>query len=108
MDIPPAIIDGDTIRLGSEVIRLSNIDAPEMGWRAECDAERFLAEASKDRMEVILAAPGELQIDREGTDFYGRTLARIRVSGVDVGELLIEAHLAVPWAGQRHDWCGPG
>ena len=78
MDTPPAIIDGDTIRLGSEIIRLSNIVEPEMGWRAECDAERFLAEASKDRIEAILTAPGKLQIDREGTDFYGRTLARIR------------------------------
>jgi len=37
------IIDGDTVALGNERIRIENIDTPERGGRAECDAERMLA-----------------------------------------------------------------
>ena len=99
-----SVTDGDTIRIGDERIRILNIDAPEMGGGAECEAERMLALASKDRLTAILAT-GELEIDRQGQDRFGRTLAMIRVSGTDVGEMLIAAHVAVPWAGRQHDWC---
>lgn len=36
-------------------------------------------------------------IEREGTDSYGRTLARITVGGMDVGEWLVAKGLARPW-----------
>lgn len=48
MGTPPAIvIDGDTIRLGSERIRILGIDTPEMGSNARCNAERRLADVAK-------------------------------------------------------------
>lgn len=101
---PPAIVivDGDTFRLGSERVRIFNIDAPELHGR--CDAERLLALAAKERLAVILTS-GQPDLDRKGRDRYGRTLAYVRVSGADVGEMLIVAHLAWPWQGRRHDWC---
>lgn len=47
MDYVPAselrVIDGYTFRAGSERILLENIDAPETGNLARCDAERFLS-----------------------------------------------------------------
>lgn len=39
-------------------------------------------------------------------DRYGRTLGRVLVDGVDVGELLISEGLARRWDGRRHPWCG--
>ena len=101
------VTDGDTVRIGQERIRILNIDTPEMGRLAECDAERMLALVAKDRLTEILAS-GPIQIQRDGTDQYGRTLATMRVAGSDVGELLIDAHVAVRWAGRRHDWCAGG
>ena len=105
MDTPPAIvIDGDTIRLGAERIRLIDIDAPEMATGARCDAERALAELAKGKLtESIAGQP--LEIDRRGKDRFGRTLAYIRVSGADVGEMLIRARVAVRWEGRQHEWC---
>jgi endonuclease YncB( thermonuclease family) len=103
---PPAIIiDGDTLRIGPERIRLINIDAPEMGNGAECDAERELAEVAKQKMTEIVAGQ-QLTIERHDRDRFGRTLAYIRVRGADVGEMLIRAHVAVKWEGRQHDWCG--
>jgi len=105
VESPPAIvIDGDTLRIGAERIRLINIDAPEMGNGAECDAERQLAEVAKQKMTDLVAGQ-QLQIDRHDKDRFGRTLAYVRVSGADVGELLIRAHVAVRWEGRQHDWC---
>lgn len=101
----PRIIDGDTFEHKGEIIRIANIDTPETGGRAECDAERMLGDAASDALTQILAKP--YTIIRDGTDRYGRTLATIEAaSGEDVGELLIERQLAVEWSGRRHDWCG--
>jgi len=44
-------------------------------------------------------------MERHGKDRFGRTLAYIRVSGADVGEMLIMAHVAVRWGNGRPDWC---
>jgi micrococcal nuclease len=110
MDTPPAlvIVDGDTFRIGGETIRILNIDTPEHGALAKCDAERMLADVAKDRLSGILgASSGAVALDRRGRDRYGRTLALVRVRGADVGELLIAARVAVRWEGHRHNWCSP-
>lgn len=105
------VIDGDTFRLGEEVIRISNIDAPEMPPRSRCWAEARLArEATLELQRIQAEAPrtGRQRITREGKDQYGRTLARVSYDGVaDAGELMIARGYAVPRVGHRWDWCGP-
>lgn len=98
------VIDGDTVEIAGEIIRIENIDTPERGFRAECDAERMLAEVASATLEELMGE-GVPQIERTGRDRYGRTLARLSVGGQDIGEALIERDQAVPWGGRRHDWC---
>src|SRR5262245_22032735 len=81
------VVDGNTIRLGAERIRILGIDTPELG-AARCTAERRAAEVAKRRLTEIISGQ-ELEIVRNGKDRYGRTLAWIRVRGADVGEMLI-------------------
>jgi endonuclease YncB( thermonuclease family) len=101
------VIDGDTFRASREIIRIENIDTPELGNRAECDAERLLARHASDAMRQIIAnARGPVQITRNGKDRFGRTLARVTIDGQDIGEQMIKAGFAVPWNGRVHDWCG--
>ena len=99
-------IDGDTIDLDGERVRILNIDAPEIR-HAHCDAERRLGLVARDRMTVLLR--GRLMLKRgDGgrmKDRHGRTLARLYVDGEDVGEILIRENLARPWEGQRRSWC---
>jgi micrococcal nuclease len=100
-------IDGDTIEVDGETIRILNIDTPEIR-HAQCDAERRLGQVAKRRVEVLLAS-GEIGIRRgDGgrmTDKYGRTLAVVAIDGVDIGEQLIAEGLARPWTGKRRSWC---
>lgn len=76
--------DGDTIRCGSERIRLLAIDAPELP--GHCRQGRVCArgDAYASTSSLAEAMTGTLRIERTGTDHYGRTLAT--VSG-DKGDL---------------------
>lgn len=96
-------IDGDTIRLGQEIIRLAYVDAPEL--HGKCDAERYLALLAKDFTARFISS-GEVLVTRHGKEKYGRTLAAISVNDADLGQALVSARLAVIWEGRRHNWCG--
>ena len=100
---PPAqrvtcVVDGDTVWIAREKIRLLDIDAPEMNGK--CAAESALARRARDRLIVLLNAR-TVTIERDGVDRYGRTLARLG----DVGEVLVREGLARRW-GDRRGWCG--
>lgn len=103
--------DADTLRLSidgrNEAVRLADIDAPEI--RGKCQAERELAIRGREftrtwaqRSELILTT-GKREREK-----YGRLLGNLtNTAGEDLGEKLIEAGLAVRWAGKRHQgWCG--
>lgn len=94
------VVDGDTVWINREKIRLLDIDAPEMQGR--CPAERALAIRARDRLVVLLRAR-DVKIERDGKDRYGRTLARID----DVGAQLVREGLARRW-GDRRGWCDNG
>ncbi len=104
---PIRVIDGDTLTLGAERVRIANIDAPETGGKARCLAERRLADIATQTLRSLTAS-GKVELRREGRDRYGRTLARVSVGGVDVGEELIRRGVAVRWTGRRADWCASG
>lgn len=60
------IIDGDTIAIGSERIRLLNVDAPE-SFRPRCDAELVAGLKAKERLAQLLRG-GPIEIERHGQD----------------------------------------
>jgi endonuclease YncB( thermonuclease family) len=103
----PVAIDGDTLREGDVRYRVENIDAPELGRRAECAEERALAEAARAYLDQWLADAGRVEaIGRGRLDRYGRVIARIEIDGVDVGERLMSRGLARAWRGRKADFCG--
>lgn len=78
--------DGDTIWWQGEKIRLVDIDTPELN--SKDPEERARAIAARDRL-VELIGSRQLVIERQGTDRYGRTLARIGTIG---DQLVKEGH----------------
>lgn len=98
--------DGDSIRLGTtpqaEAVRIFNIDAPEL--EGQCDSETELALQAKNRLAELLEGR-RVEILRQGTDRYGRTLAAVQVEGRDVGDILVGEGLARTWTGRREPWC---
>lgn len=99
----PQVHDGDSLRCGAERIRIANIDAPELAGSPKCQRPRrtdwcdpAAGIAARDALRGLLAG-GTVTIRRSGTDVYGRTLALVRVNGVDAGEWLIARGLARRW-----------
>lgn len=102
------VIDGDTIedRISQVTYRLVNIDTPETGVRAQCAAERNLANQATQRARSLIGAAEQVETRVTGRiDRYGRTIAYVVVDGRDLGETLIAEGLARPWRGRREPWC---
>lgn len=99
------IVDGDTIWLQGENIRLEGFDTPEpMTNLCGGEREKALAGKASARLEELLNN-NEWTIERNGTDRYGRVLATIRIDGRDVGEWLVEERLARWWPDGEEWWC---
>ena len=72
-------VDGDTIRVGGERIRLRGIDTPEL------DEPEGLA--AKQRLEQLLRS-GPMEIIPHGRDVYDRLIADVFINGQNVAEIL--------------------
>lgn len=101
------VIDGDTIRLNGEKIRLVGFNTPETSEPA-CPAEAVKGERAKLRLLELLNS-GELSFaataDRD-RDRYGRLLRQVRVEGRDVADILISEGLAELYqGGEKRNWC---
>lgn len=84
-------IDGDTVRVGSRIVRLLGIDTPE---RDRCGYW-----GARTKMAGLIADGVRLR-HRTGQDRYGRTLAYLRTrDGRDVGAVMLRSG----WAIARYD-----
>jgi endonuclease YncB( thermonuclease family) len=99
------VVDGDTIWLGGQKIRVADIDAPET-HEPRCAQEQALGDRATRRLQALLNAGAvSLQaIDRD-EDKYGRKLRIVLVDGASVGERLVDEGLARRYAGGRRPWC---
>ncbi|MBR9762690.1 MAG: thermonuclease family protein [Rhodobacteraceae bacterium] len=87
------VIDGDTLEIGGQVVRLLDIDAPESAQDchgAPCgrDSTRYL-----ERM----TARRTVHCRGDGMDAYDRLLARCDVDGADIGATMVLAGQAVAY-----------
>lgn len=93
-----SVLDGDTIEMHGQRIRLHGIDAPEGGqrcidgqgrpWRCGTEAARALDAMTQGR---VIACR---QMDR---DRYGRIVARCQAGGMDLGAEMVRQGLAVAY-----------
>lgn len=97
------VVDGDTIWLNGEKIRIEGIDAPEV--RGSCRYETDLAAKATERLGAIIG-DRPLQLERNGQDRYGRTLARVKIDNFYAGDVLVSEGLARLWTGRKEEWCG--
>lgn len=79
-DLQVYAVDGDTIRVGTERIRIRGIDTPEMST--------LEGPAAKQRLEELLHS-GPIHIVPHARDVYDRLVADIFVNGQNVAEMLI-------------------
>jgi len=102
------LVDGDTLWLDGEKIRLKDFDTPEP-TTAICggEAEKALASQASARL-LDLLNENDWTIERQGKERNGkgkRTLATIRIDGRDVGDILVSEGLARRWPDGEEFWC---
>ena len=99
------VVDGDTFRLRGEIIRIADIDTPEV-LDFKCNSEKARGDRATARLVALLnAGPFQLlPIDRD-TDVYGRSLRIVVRDGRSLGGVLVAEGLARQWDGARHPWC---
>lgn len=99
------VVDGDTIWLEGEKIRIADINTPEVS-KPDCSAERALGERATSRLTSLLNDGGFSlnSVDRD-KDTYGRKLRIITRAGESLGSILVAEGLAEEWTGSRRSWC---
>lgn len=96
---PINAIDGDTLQMTGERIRLFGIDAPES---AQTCTRASLEWACGKEAAAALAAMTSgkaIQCEQKDRDSYGRVVAICQADGTDLGEMLVRSGLAVSLPG---------
>jgi endonuclease YncB( thermonuclease family) len=101
------VVDGDTLWLNGEKIRVADIDTPEIS-EPKCASELARGNRATDRLIALLnQAPFELHAwPGRDTDRYGRKLRVLVRDGRSLGDILVSEGLACTWTGRREPWCG--
>lgn len=101
---PATVVDGDTLDLTGMRIRLFGIDAPET--KQSCQRGGQLWACGTDAAQFVRRMAGAGAVRCIGTehDVYGRLVARCEVGGIDLGQSLIAAGLAIALANGAADY----
>lgn len=86
----PRVIDGDTLEIRGERIRLFGVDAPELGqpWWDEDGRERDAGQSSREAL-AALTEGNRLAVKVLREDQYQRSIAIVKVNGRDVARALV-------------------
>ena len=99
------VVDGDTIWLDGQKIRVADIDAPET-HPPRCALESDLGTRATHRLqELVNAGPFAVTAVDRDTDKYGRKLRVLTRGGQSLGDVLVSEGLARTWTGKREPWC---
>lgn len=85
-----SVIDGDTIEIHGQRIRLYGIDAPESGQTCEADGKVY--RCGKDAAFALTDKIGRQTVECEdrGRDRYDRVIAICYAGGQDIGAWLVD------------------
>ena len=99
------VVDGDTIWLEGQNIRIADIDAPET-HDYSCAKEKELGDQATQRLrELVNSGPITLRsIDRD-EDTYGRKLRLVLVNEISVGDTLVREGLVRYYGSGKMPWC---
>ena len=107
--------DGDTITfnlpnlhpiIGEKIsVRVNGIDTPEIN--GNCEKEKYDAQQAKEMVADILKDAEQITLKNIERGKYFRIAADVLVDGEDLGDMLVEAGVAVKYDGGKksHKWC---
>lgn len=100
------VVDGDTLWIRGQKVRVADIDTPEIST-PKCGSELALGNRATERLiELINEGSFELKAwPGRDTDQYGRKLRVLVRDGRSLGDRLVSEGLARTWSGRREPWC---
>jgi micrococcal nuclease len=108
---PNCVVDGDTFIMAQRHIRITGIDAPEIGAKARCPVEAAKAEvAANELLRLLNQGVFTMQSSQDGLrDEYGRELMTVTRPGPpvqDIAKDLIASGTVRRYEyGARQTWC---
>ncbi len=87
-------------------VRVNGIDTPEI--KGKCEKEKYNAQQAKEMVEDILRDAEQITLKNLERGKYFRVVADVIVDGENLGDMLIEAGVAVRYGGGKkvtNSWC---
>jgi endonuclease YncB( thermonuclease family) len=101
---PARVVDGDTIDVGTERVRLAGIDAPEIAQPCQRDGVDWgCGQAAAAELRNLIAGQS-VRCDETGRDDYGRALGVCFAGATNVNEALVQRGYAWAFAKYSSDY----
>jgi len=98
------VIDGDTLEVSGQRVRLHGIDAPETGQLCELHGEPWpCGRAATDLLRELNGDEAE-ECRSLGRDRYGRLIAKCKVDWLDLGAEMVTRGMAVAYLRYSQDY----
>lgn len=91
------VVDGDTLVIGAEHVRLFGVDAPEHDQTCDLDGQVWACGKAAAKALGQLVGRARLDCEVQDRDRYGRAVAVCQAGGTDLGEALVAQGFAVAY-----------
>ena len=100
----PVIVDGDSIKIAGERIRLHGIDAPEKRQACHRDEEEYACGTEATVALSALISGQRVACRSVDRDRYGRTVAKCYLGEIDINEQMVRQGWAVAYRKYSMDY----
>lgn len=100
---PNCVIDGDTIRLAGQTVKIAGMVAPDI-HTPQCSAEGELGAKAVQQLTALLNS-GKVTLGGSARDEDGEMRTTVLVSGHDVAAAMIDAGVAQDRGSIEPNWC---
>jgi endonuclease YncB( thermonuclease family) len=97
-------MDGDSLKVGQQEVRLFGIDAPEFTQSCTRDGRRWACGSAAAQQLATLVNGKEVHCASMGSDQYGRMLGRCSVGGRDLNRVMVAAGYALAYRRYSMDY----
>jgi endonuclease YncB( thermonuclease family) len=100
------VLSGDVLVVDGQHIRLAGVAAPQPIPDARCWAEALAAKHATAQLREMVRQATEISVAPSAQrDAYNRTVTRVTLDRLDIGQSLADAGLAAVSPDQRFSWC---